>query len=136
VVESNPVADFVRQGTAQICRSESTSGKSRVTNDDAIVLGVVIIVVREGSVTEKIYRVFVIERDGIDVERVGTATSESSLHCCLFWGIWANVHEPFGIIDPGGANEFELETSSSVVPIQDIDLIFDLLIPRTGRMEG
>lgn len=131
VVESNPVASLVCQGTTQIRRSMNTSRESRITNDYTIILGVVVVAGREGSVAEEITCVFVIERDGKDIEGVGTAASEFFLHFFLFGGRWGNVLEPFTVPSPGGVDKFERETSSCVVPIQDLDLVLDLLVPGT-----
>jgi len=121
----------MRQGATQIRRSFSTSGKSGVTNDNTIVLGAIFVVGGESSVSKEAVGGFVIERNGEDVENIGTTAPELFLHRFLFGGVWADVLEPLGVLGPGGIGKLELETGSGVVPIQDLDLVLDLLIPGT-----
>ena len=130
MIESDPVAGLMRQGTTQIHRSIGTSGESRVANDNTIVLGVVVIVGRESGVSEEIICGLVIEGNGVDVESVGTTISKLFLHCYLFGGPWTNVVEPSRVVGSGGVDKFERESSSGVVLVQDLDLVRDLLIPE------
>ena len=87
VVESNPVAGLVSRSATQICRSFSTSGESRVTNDDAIVLGVIPVAGGESGVSKETIRGFIIEGNGEDVENAGTAPPELFFHRFLFRGV-------------------------------------------------
>ena len=122
------MADLVCRGTAQIERGKGTAGKSRVTKNDAVVLWGALLTIRECRVAEDIR---VIERDGEEVESLGTAATECFLHFRLHGGIWGNCLEPPGVRGPGGVDKFEPETSSGEVLIQDCNLVLDLLISGT-----
>ena len=109
------MADLVCRGTAQIERGIGTAGKSRVTNDDAVVCRVVLVINGIFRVAEQ--TTVGIERDRVDVENAGTAAMELFLHCCLFGGIWGSRFEPIGVQGPGSADDFELEASVGEVII-------------------
>jgi len=128
VVESNPVADLVCRGTTQIVRGSGTTGKSRVKKNDAVLLWSALVTIRECRVAEDICA---IERDTVEVESLGTAAAELFLHFRLFGATLGNLPEPLGVRSPGGVDEFETETSSVEVPIQDRNLVPDLLISET-----
>lgn len=122
------MADLVCRGTTQIVWNICTTGKSRVKNNDAVVHWSALVNTRECRVAEGIC---VIERDGVEVESLGTAAAEFFLHFRLFGATLGNRLEPPGVRSPGGVDEFEAETSSVEVPIQDRNLVPDLLISGT-----
>lgn len=81
------MADLVCQRATQIHPGGGTAGKRSEKDDDAVVLGVVMVVNRECGVAEKLGRGFIVETNSVDVENCRTANTELLLHRCLFGGI-------------------------------------------------
>ena len=109
-----------------------TTGKGRVEDNNAVILGARRVVGREGSVTEETVATTGGEADGVEVERAGCSSSESVLHSGLLGGVRTNVVEPGGVQCPGDVLQFEAETGSGIIIIQDIDLSLDLGISIMG----
>jgi hypothetical protein len=134
VVEPKPVAGLVCHGATQICRSSGTPREGSEVHDNTVIFWVAIVVGGEGGETEETICSGIVERNGENVESVGTATPKGCLHLSLFRGLWTNIIEPFGVDDPGYIEKLELKASSTVIPVQDVDLILDLFIPGMLRV--
>ena len=120
------MSDLMSRGASHVELSHGTTRKGRVEDNDSVILGVGRVVSRESSVTEETLSITGGETDGVEVERTGSSRSESILHGGLLVGIWCGAVEPIGVQCPGGALELEVETSSGIVFIQDVDLRLDL----------
>lgn len=76
--------NLMSRGYPQVEGLCGTSRKGGVENNDSVILGVVLDLVGEGSVTEEVTASKV---DGVDVQRTGGSLSESVLHLGLFGAI-------------------------------------------------
>ena len=93
MVESDPVADLMSRSASLVVGRPGTSRKRRVEKNNSIILGVELVVVREGSVTEEA----IAETDGVKVQRSGVSSSEGVLHVGLFRGTQRDIVEPGGV---------------------------------------
>jgi hypothetical protein len=114
------------RGASQVEGRQGATRESRKEKNNSIVLGIGRVVEREGGITEETLWVNVSETDGVEVECLGASHVESVLHGGLLGGVRTGIIEPVGVQCPGGARQLEIEPSSAVVLIQDIDLIIDL----------
>lgn len=126
MVEPNPVPDLVSRGSSQVELSHGTAGEGRIENNNSVVLGVRRVVGGEGSITKETLALAGGETDGVEVECAGVSYSERGLHGGLLGCFWTDTVEPVCSQCPGGVHQLKVETSSNIVPIQDVDLFLDL----------
>ena len=131
VVEPDPVSALVSRGASQVVGNKGTARESRVQKNDSIILGVGLVVVREGSVTEEARGINGGETNAVEVEGGSVSHTEGFLHLVLLGGFWTGIVEPVSVQGSGDARQLETEASSGVVLVQDINLSQDLGISGT-----
>jgi len=86
VVESDPVSDLVSQRASLVERSVGTSGEGGVEENDAVKIGVCLVLVREGGVTENTVSVSNYIANSVNIECEGVSHSKRGLHIGLLGG--------------------------------------------------
>jgi hypothetical protein len=126
VVEPEPVSDLVSRSASQVEVGHRAARKGRVENNDSVIQGVGWVVGGESSVTEETFTIAGGETDAVEVECARSSCPKSILHGGLLGGFWSDIVKPPGVQCPGDILQLEVETTSIIVVIQDIDLRLDL----------
>ena len=132
VVESGPVSDLVSQRASLVERSIGTSREGSVEENNAVKIGVCLVLVREGSVTEDTVSVSNYVSNSVDIECEGVSHSKRGLHSGLLGGIRSDI-EPLLAFGPGDFQQLENSARVVIVVVQDRELFVDLGI---STMEG
>ena len=118
---------------AQVVRCRSASGERRVQNDDAIVLGVGLVVGGEGGVSEEAHARPEREADCVDIEVARTSLAERFLHLRLDGRARPDRVEPDLVRRSRRARERERDTRRAVVGVEHADLCLDHGVPGGRR---
>lgn len=123
MIQSDPMTRLMRQRLPLVVIGRRSAGQAGEEDDGAVVGGVAGVVGGEGGVSEETAGGG--EGDGVDVEGVRTALTESFLHGGLLGGAGADVVEPVGVGRACRGGEGEGNARAGVVGVQGGDLTRD-----------
>ena len=122
VVETEPMADFVRERLALVVVGRATAGEGRVEDDNTIVLGGTLVVRWESSIAQEALSISSLESNGVDVERGSITFAKRGLHVRLGLCTWADVGEPVGVGGAGRLGEGERDARGCVVLVHGVNV--------------
>jgi len=122
------MATFVRERAALVVGSLAIIREGRVQDDDAILLGCILVVDREGSESEETLSVSLVESDRPDIQSRRIAITERLLHLSFFWRIRSHLVEPVLTLDPRNVHEVKADSRGVIIAIKHIDLLLDRLV--------
>ena len=119
------------QGVSLVVIGKGSFGEGPVIDNSPVHGGSRCVVHRERGIAERFIRAIIGETDGVYIERGSTTPPKSDLHVLVLRVISSDFVKPVRVVRSDDLHQFKTEASLGKVPVQDMDLGFDLFISKT-----